>query len=63
VPAIITSDREAQFTSTLWAALFNLNNIGHSPATAYHPQIPNRLVEHFHKRLKNALWARDAAAD
>jgi hypothetical protein len=39
VPAIIASDREAQFTSTLWTALFNLHNIGHSPATAFHPQI------------------------
>ncbi len=37
VPATITSDRGAQFTSTLWAGLRSLLNIQHSPTTAYHP--------------------------
>ncbi len=62
VPATITSDRGAQFTSALWAGLCSLLNIQHSPTTAYHPQ-SNRLVEWFHRRLKDALRSRAAAAD
>ncbi len=38
VPATITSDRGAQFTSALWVGLCSLLNIQHSPTTAYHPQ-------------------------
>jgi hypothetical protein len=37
VPAVITSDRGAQFTSSLWAALCSLLNIQHNQTTAYHP--------------------------
>ncbi len=62
VPATITSDRGAQFTSALWAGLCSLLNIQHSPKTAYHPQ-SNGLVERFHRRLKDALRSRAAAAD
>jgi hypothetical protein len=62
VPATITSDRGAQFTSALWAGLCSLLNIQHSPTTAYHPQ-SNGLVERFHRRLKDALRSRAAAAD
>jgi hypothetical protein len=40
----------------------NLRNIQHSQKTAYHPQ-SNRMVEHFHRRLKDALRARCAAAN
>jgi hypothetical protein len=58
----ITSDRGAQFTSALWAGLCSLLNIQHSPTTAYHPQ-SNGLVERFHRRLKDALRSRAAAAD
>jgi hypothetical protein len=54
VPAIITSDRGAQFTSALWAALFNLHNISHSSTTACYPKLKG-LVEWFHRWLKNAL--------
>jgi hypothetical protein len=43
VPATITSDRGAQFTSALWAGLYSLLNVQHSPTTAYHPQ-SNGLV-------------------
>jgi hypothetical protein len=60
VPATITSDRGAQFTSALWAGLCSLLNIQHSPTTAYHPQ-SNGLVERFHRRLKDALQSRAAA--
>jgi transposase InsO family protein len=62
VPATITSDRGAQFTSALWAGLCSLLNIQHSPTTSYHPQW-NGLVERFHMRLKDALRSRVAAAD
>ncbi len=62
VPATITSDRGAQFTSALWAGLCSLLNIQHSPMTAYHPQ-SNGLVERFHRRLKDALRSRASAAD
>jgi hypothetical protein len=61
VPATITSDRGAQFTSALWAGLCSLLNIQHSPTTAYHPQ-SNGLVERFHRQLKGALRSRAAAA-
>ncbi len=49
VPAVITSDRGAQFTSSLWAALCSLLNIQHNQTTAYHPQ-SNGMVERFHRR-------------
>jgi hypothetical protein len=45
VPAVITSDRGTQFTSSLRAALCSLLNIQHSQTTAYHPQ-SNGMVEH-----------------
>jgi hypothetical protein len=38
VPSVITSDRGAQFTSSLWTALCNLLSISHVKTTAYHPQ-------------------------
>jgi hypothetical protein len=50
VPATITSDRGAQFTSALWAGLCSLLNIQHSPTTANHPQLKG-LVERFYRRL------------
>ncbi len=59
VPAIITSDRGAQFMSAWWAALCNLLNISHSPTTVYHPQ-SNGLVEQFHRWLKDTLLGRAA---
>jgi hypothetical protein len=62
VPATITSDRGAQFTAALWEGLCSLLNIQHLPTTAYHPQ-SNGLIERFHRRLKDALQSRAAAAD
>jgi len=62
VPTTITSDRGAQFTSSLWAALCAILDIVHVPTTAYHPE-SNGLVERFHRRLKNSLRARAASAD
>ena len=62
VPTTITSDRGPQFTSALWHRLCTQLHIQHRPTTAYHPQ-SNGLVERFHRRLKDALRARAAAAD
>jgi hypothetical protein len=52
----------AQFTSSVWAALCSLLNIQHNQTTAYRPQ-SNKMVEHFHRRLKDALRARCAPAN
>jgi hypothetical protein len=62
VPDVITSDRGAQFTSTLWASLCNILNITRNTTTAFHPQA-NGMVERWHRRLKDDLRARAAAAD
>ena len=62
VSTTITTDRGAQFTSALWAGLCSLLNIQHLPITAYNPQ-SKRLVERFHRRLKDALRSQAAAAD
>ncbi len=51
VPAYITSDRGAQFTSSLWASLCELLSISHITTTAYHPQ-SNGLVERFHRCVR-----------
>jgi transposase InsO family protein len=62
VPAPLTSDRGVQFSSALWAAIMVRLGIKHKMTTAFHPQ-SNGLVERFHRRLKDALRARAAAAD
>jgi hypothetical protein len=62
LPAIITSDRGPQFTSSLWSSLCSLLNIHHQPTTAYHPQ-SNGLLERFHRRLKDSLRSRTTTAD
>jgi hypothetical protein len=62
VPSVITSDRGAQFTSSLWSALCSILSISHVKTTAYHPQ-SNGLVERFHRRLKEAMQARAAGPD
>ena len=57
VPAVITSDRGAQFTSSLWSAFCSLLKIKHKTITAFHHQ-SNGMVERFHRQLKNSLCAR-----
>lgn len=57
VPTDITSDRGAQFTSSLWTALSQLLGAQLHRTTAYHPQA-NGIVERFHRQLKAALRAR-----
>jgi transposase InsO family protein len=62
VPAVITSDRGVQFTSSLWSSMCQLFTIRHLQTPAYHPQA-NGAIERFHRRLKDALRARGAATD
>ena len=62
VPAIITSDRGTQFTSSLWSAICSLLNIKHKITTAFHPQ-SNGMVERFHRQLKNSLRAGLTSSD
>ena len=52
----MTSDRGTQFTSEIWTELCSCIGIKHSPTTAYHPQA-NRMVERYHRQLKDALRA------
>jgi transposase InsO family protein len=62
VPAAITSDRGAQFTSAVWKSVCQLLNISHHSTTSFHPQ-SNGMVERWHRRLKDSLRARAAGAD
>jgi hypothetical protein len=62
LPASLTSDRGPQFTSSVWAALCKLLGISHTLTPAYHPQA-NGIVERLHRRLKDALRAREAGQD
>jgi transposase InsO family protein len=62
VPAAITSDRGPQFSSAVWTAVCGLLQIDHHSTTAFHPQA-NGMVERWHRRLKDALRSRAAAAD
>jgi hypothetical protein len=62
VPQILTSDRGPQFTSNVWFELCRMLNIRHRQTTAYHPEV-NGAVEQLHRRLKDALKARAAAAN
>jgi transposase InsO family protein len=57
VPMDLSSDRGAQFTSGLWAAVADLLGTKLHRTTSYHPQA-NGLVERFHRHLKSALKAR-----
>jgi len=59
VPATVTKDRDAQFTSTLWTAACKSLGIKHVLTTAYHPQ-SNGMVERMHRQVKDALCAQVA---
>ncbi len=61
VPETITSDHGPQFTSNLWFKLCEMLHISHKQTTADHPE-SNGAVERLHRRLKDALRARAAAA-
>ena len=57
VPDVITSDRGPQFSSDAWSGMCKRLGICHIMTTAYHPQA-NGIVERMHRRLKEAMWAR-----
>ena len=62
VPAIVTTDRGPQFTSSLWSVACHRLGIKHVMTTAYHPQ-SNGMVERVHRQIKDALRARGAGPD
>ena len=56
VTSVITTDRGAQFTSSVWSEVCSILGIRRSQTTSYHPQ-SNGLIERFHHYLKTSLWA------
>ncbi len=61
-PSTITTDRGAQFESTLFRTLLNFLGCTRIRTTAYHPA-SNGMVERFHRQLKTALRAAQNPAD
>jgi len=62
VPAVITSDRGSQFTSSVWSGVCAALGIATSNTTSFHPQ-SNGIIERFHRSLKSSLRARLAGSD
>ena len=54
VPAILTSDRGALFTSFIWTRVCSSLGISASTTTSFHPQ-SNGMIEPFHHFLKSTL--------
>ena len=55
IPSVITSNKESQFTSSIWSLLCSF--LVHAQTTSLHPQA-NGLTERFHHQLKVSLRAR-----
>ena len=55
-PSSITTDRGAQFESSLWRQLTQLLGSKKIRTTTYHPS-SNGLIERFHRQLKAGLKA------
>ena len=62
VPAILTSDRGAQFTSSVWSGVCSSLGILAFTTTSFIPQ-SNGMIEQFHHSLKSALRSRLASSD
>ena len=56
IPASITTDRGAQFSSAVWSQLMTTWDIKTHMTTPYHPEA-NGMVERLHRRLKESLLA------
>ena len=56
VPALLTSDSGAQFTSSVWSEVCSVLEISPIQTTIFHPQ-SNGMIERFHCSLKSALRA------
>ena len=54
IPATVTTDRGAQFTSEAWRKSLGRLGINVTATTSYHPQ-SNGIVERFHRTLKDSL--------
>jgi hypothetical protein len=57
-PAIVTTDRGAQFTSEVWQIMCKTLGVTHITTSAYHP-CSNGLVERLHRQIKEALRSRE----
>ena len=62
VPAELHSDRGTNFCSSFWRAFCDVLGVKHSTTTSYHPE-SNGMIERVHRRLKDALRARQVGAD
>ena len=57
VPAIVTTDRDLQFESSLFSSMLHFLGCSRVQTTAYHPAA-NGMVESFHRQLKASIMAR-----
>ena len=61
-PKSVTTDRGAQFESSLFQSTMQFLGCERHRTTAYHPAA-NGLVERFHRQLKVSLMARNSSKD
>ena len=61
VPALLTSDRGAQFTSSVWSEVCSILGISRIKTTSFHPQC-NGMIERFHSSLQARLASSDWVA-
>uniref|UniRef100_A0A0K2UQS4 Integrase catalytic domain-containing protein n=1 Tax=Lepeophtheirus salmonis TaxID=72036 RepID=A0A0K2UQS4_LEPSM len=57
VPETIVSDRDTQFTSSLWMGVCRTLGIASKNTASYHPE-SNGLIKRFHRSFKTGLVAR-----
>ena len=62
VPEVLTSDRLAQFTSSVWSRVCLSHGILASTRNSFHPE-SNGMIERFHRCLKSALCSHLASSD
>jgi Integrase zinc binding domain/Integrase core domain len=62
VPSQLTSDRGAQFSSSLWAQVCKLLGVHHIMTCAFHP-CSNGILERWHRTFKAALRARASSSN